>query len=71
MRINKPFSERNPLLLGALGVAIVVGVVLAALGNQKIPFLNQNKSYSAYFADSGGLFTGAIVQVSGYPVGKV
>ena len=71
MRINKPFSQRNPLLLGALGVAIVVGVVLAALGNQKIPFLNQNKSYSAYFADSGGLFTGAIVQVSGYPVGKV
>lgn len=71
MRLRRPFSERNPLLLGALGVAIVVGVVLAALGNQKLPFLNQNKSYSAYFADAGGLFTGAIVQVSGYPVGKV
>jgi phospholipid/cholesterol/gamma-HCH transport system substrate-binding protein len=67
----KTFSERNHLLIGAIGVVGVVGVVLAALNYQKLPLINQNKDYSAYFADAGGLFTGAGVDVSGYPAGKV
>ncbi|MDO0976376.1 MCE family protein [Mycolicibacterium frederiksbergense] len=71
MRARRPFSERNPLVLGAVGLLAVVVVVAAALGNQMLPFLNQNKNYSAYFEDAGGLYTGAMVQVSGYPVGKV
>lgn len=71
VRMRKSFSERNPLVLGAIGIAVLVGLVAAALGNQRLPFLNDNKSYTAYFADAGGLFEGAIVQVSGYPVGKV
>lgn len=71
MRATRPFSERNPLVLGAVGLLAVVVVVAAALGNQMLPFLNQNKNYSAYFEDAGGLYTGAMVQVSGYPVGKV
>lgn len=71
MRLRKSFSERNPLLIGALGIVLVLGLVAAALGNQKLAFLNDNRSYTAYFADAGGLFEGAIVQVSGYPVGKV
>ncbi len=50
---------------------MVVGIAGAALGNQMLPFVNQNKNYTAYFTDAGGLFTGAMVQVSGYPVGKV
>ncbi|QVI30715.1 MCE family protein [Mycolicibacterium neoaurum] len=69
--MTRTFSERNPLVLGAVGVLVVIVVAAAALGNQMLPFINQNKSYTAYFADAGGLFTGAIVQVSGYPVGKV
>lgn len=71
MRLTKSFSERNPVVLGAIGIALILVLVAAALGNQKLSFLNRNKSYSAYFADAGGLFEGAIVQVSGYPVGKV
>ncbi len=67
----KSFSERSPLVIGLVGVAAVATIVLAALNYQKLPLLNQGKSYSAYFADAGGLFTGAGVQVSGYPAGKV
>lgn len=67
----KSFSERNLVAIGAIGVAVVVVIVTAALQYQKLPFLNQGKQYSAYFADAGGLFTGAGVEVSGYPVGKV
>ena len=71
MKMTRTFSERNPLVLGAVGVLVVIVVAAAALGNQMLPFINQNKSHTAYFSDAGGLFTGAIVQVSGYPVGKV
>jgi phospholipid/cholesterol/gamma-HCH transport system substrate-binding protein len=51
-------------------VAVTV-VVLAALEWQKLPFLNQGRTVSAYFADAGGLRTGNGVEVSGFPVGKV
>jgi phospholipid/cholesterol/gamma-HCH transport system substrate-binding protein len=67
----KAFSERSPLIIGTIGLVGLVGLVLAALNFQKLPFLNQNKNYSAYFADAGGLRTGAAVDVSGFPAGKV
>jgi phospholipid/cholesterol/gamma-HCH transport system substrate-binding protein len=67
----KTFSERNPVIIGFIGVAAVVAVALAALNYEKLPFLNQGKTYSAEFADAGGLFTGAGVEVSGFPSGKV
>jgi len=67
----KSFEERNPLTIGAIGVVLIVGVVLAALNYSKLPLLNHNKDYSAYFAESGGLLAGAAVQVSGFQVGTV
>ncbi|HUH71278.1 MAG TPA: MCE family protein [Mycobacterium sp.] len=67
----KSFSERNPMIIGTVGLVAVAGVVLGALNYQKLPFLNQGKSVSAYFTDAGGLRTGNGVEVSGYPVGKV
>jgi phospholipid/cholesterol/gamma-HCH transport system substrate-binding protein len=67
----KPFSERNLLVIGAIGLAITVAIVVGALQYDKIPFLNQGKEYSAYFADAGGLMNAAGVQVSGFEVGKV
>ncbi|WP_099248017.1 MCE family protein [Mycobacterium sp. shizuoka-1] len=67
----KSFSERNPFVLGAVGAVVIAGVVMGALNWQKLPFLNPGRNYSAYFADAGGLFTGAGVEVSGLPVGKV
>jgi phospholipid/cholesterol/gamma-HCH transport system substrate-binding protein len=67
----KSFSERNPMIVGTVGVLAVTGIVVAALQYQKLPFLNQGTDVSAYFADAGGLRTGNGVEVSGYPVGKV
>lgn len=68
---KKSFAERSPLAIGAGGIAVVVLLMLIALQYHKLPIVNQNKSVSAYFEDAGGLFTGAAVEVSGYPVGKV
>jgi phospholipid/cholesterol/gamma-HCH transport system substrate-binding protein len=67
----KSFEERNLLVIGAIGCLLTVAAVIAALNYDKLPFINQNKDYSAYFAEAGGLIPGAAVQVSGYAVGKV
>lgn len=71
MRARRSFSERSPLVIGAVGILAVLVVVMIALENQKLTIFHHNKRYSAYFADTGGLFTGAVVQVSGFPVGRV
>ena len=67
----KSFAERNSLMIGAVGVGLTVVAVVAALNYDKVPFVNQDKQYSAYFAEAGGLIPGAAVQVSGMQVGQV
>jgi phospholipid/cholesterol/gamma-HCH transport system substrate-binding protein len=67
----KSFAERNPLIIGAVGLSITAVAVLIGLEYNKLPFINQNKDYSAYFADASGLTPTSEVQVSGYVVGKV
>ena len=67
----KTFSERDPVILGIIGVVTIVAIVVGSLNWQKIPFLNPGHSYTAHFADAGGLTTGVAVEVSGLPVGKV
>lgn len=67
----KSFSERSPLVIGAAGIVTVVVMVVGALQYQNLPFLNSGRQYSAYFADAGGLNSGAGVEVSGFVVGNV
>jgi phospholipid/cholesterol/gamma-HCH transport system substrate-binding protein len=67
----KQFAERNPLMLCAVGVGITAAITLTALNYDKVPLLNNEKHYSAYFTEAGGLIPGAAVQVAGYRVGKV
>lgn len=67
----KSFSERDPRTIGLIGIAITIVLAVAALNFDKLPMLNSTKSYSAYFAEAGGLNTGATVRVSGFAVGKV
>ena len=59
----KSFAERNPLIVGAVGIALTAGLMVAALEYNKLPFINSGKTYSAYFAEAGGLTPGAAVQV--------
>jgi phospholipid/cholesterol/gamma-HCH transport system substrate-binding protein len=67
----KSFEERNPLVIGAIGVGLTLGIIVAALNYTKLPFFNRTTEYSAYFAEAGGLLAGSAVQVSGFPVGAV
>lgn len=67
----KTFSERNPLIIGSVGIVAIGGMLYAALQYQNLPFFNQGKQVAAYFTDVGGLRTGNTVEVSGFAVGKV
>jgi phospholipid/cholesterol/gamma-HCH transport system substrate-binding protein len=67
----KPFSERNPVVLGLIGAVVMAALVVGALQFKSLPFFSRGTSYSAYFADAGGLKTGAAVQVAGFKVGEV
>lgn len=67
----KTFQERNPILIGVVGLVGVAVVGAAVLNYDKLPFVSAQDSYSAYFAEAGGLTSGAAVEVSGFEVGKV
>lgn len=67
----KSFQERNPFIIGVVGLSMTTAVVVLALQYNKLPFINNTEHYSAYFAEAGGLRSGAAVQVAGYRVGEV
>jgi phospholipid/cholesterol/gamma-HCH transport system substrate-binding protein len=67
----KSFAERNPFVIGAVGVGLIATVILGGLYYDKLPFLSSAKDHSAYIAEAGGLIPGSPVQVSGLRVGKV
>jgi phospholipid/cholesterol/gamma-HCH transport system substrate-binding protein len=67
----KRFSERNPVVIGMIAVALAAVITVAALQYKKLPFFDIGRQYSAYFAEAGGLKTGAAVQVAGLRVGAV
>jgi phospholipid/cholesterol/gamma-HCH transport system substrate-binding protein len=67
----KSFAERNPFIIGAVGVSLVGGIVALALNYDKLPLVNSERHYSAYFAEAGGLHAGAPVQVAGLRIGQV
>ena len=64
-------AKRNPIVVGAVGIVVMALVTLAALQYDKLPFFNQGKNFSAYFAEAGGISSGADVHVSGLHVGEV
>lgn len=67
----KRFSERNPAVIGMIGVGLTAAITAGALQYKELPFVNSDREYSAYFAEAGGLKTGAAVQVAGLRVGAV
>jgi phospholipid/cholesterol/gamma-HCH transport system substrate-binding protein len=69
--MRKNFSERNPVLLGVIGTAALVLVLLLSLSYKSLPFFDSGRSYTAIFTESGGLSSGDDVEVAGMSVGTV
>jgi phospholipid/cholesterol/gamma-HCH transport system substrate-binding protein len=66
-----PFRERNPVPIGAIGLALIVGLLLLAFNASHLPFLTSGHVYHADFADAAGLKPGDDVRVAGVKVGSV
>jgi phospholipid/cholesterol/gamma-HCH transport system substrate-binding protein len=62
---------RNPLLTGAIGLAVLAGLLLAAFNIEDLPLIGGGTGYAAAFRDASGLATGDEVRVAGVKVGKV
>ncbi len=69
--MSTPFRERNPVVVGAISLAVVAGLILAAFNAQHLPIIGGGDVYSAAFAEAGGLKANDEVRVAGVRVGKV
>ena len=67
----KPFRDRNPVAIGAVSVAVIVGLLFVALNAAGLPVVGSGPEYRAVFANAAGLKVEDQVQVSGVKVGKV
>jgi phospholipid/cholesterol/gamma-HCH transport system substrate-binding protein len=65
-----PFRERNPVIVGAVGLAVIAALLLFAFNIDRIPFLNGTK-YTAAISEAGGLKPNDEVRIAGVKVGKV
>jgi len=66
-----PFRERNPVPIGAIGLALILGLLLMAFNADRLPFISGGSTYHALFADAAGLKAGDDVRIAGVKVGKV
>jgi phospholipid/cholesterol/gamma-HCH transport system substrate-binding protein len=67
----KPFRERNPVIIGAIGLAVLGALLLGAFHIEDLPLIGGGTTYRAAFRDASGLATGNEVRVAGVKVGKV
>ncbi|MCW2769394.1 MAG: transporter substrate-binding protein [Aeromicrobium sp.] len=67
----KPFRERNPVLIGVIGLSLIVLMMLGAFRADRLPIIGSGDVYHADFAEIGALKAGNEVRVAGVSVGKV
>jgi phospholipid/cholesterol/gamma-HCH transport system substrate-binding protein len=66
-----PFRERNPVIVGAISLAVIAALILAAFRAQDLPVIGGGDTYYADFAEAGGLKVNDEVRIAGVRVGKV
>jgi phospholipid/cholesterol/gamma-HCH transport system substrate-binding protein len=66
-----PFRERNPVVVGAISLAVVALLILAAFRAQDLPLIGGGDTYYAAFSEAGGLKANDEVRIAGVRVGKV
>ena len=66
-----PFRERNPVIIGAVSLAVIALLILSAFRAQDLPLIGGGDTYYAAFSESGGLKANDEVRIAGVRVGKV
>lgn len=67
----KPFRERNPVIIGAISIAVMMVLLLGAFRAQDLPLIGGGDTYTAAFTEAGGLKADDPVRIAGVRVGKV
>ncbi len=67
----KPFRERNPVIIGVIGISVIALLMLSAFRADRLPIIGSGDTYHAEFAEIGALKSGNEVRVAGVAVGKV
>ncbi|MGW6643012.1 MCE family protein [Streptomyces iakyrus] len=67
----RPFRERNPIVIGAVGLTVLALLTVAAFNADRLPVIGDGETYSAAFAEAGGLKPGDEVRIAGVKAGKV
>jgi phospholipid/cholesterol/gamma-HCH transport system substrate-binding protein len=67
----KPFRKRNPIVIGAVSIIVLVLLVLASLDIRDLPLVGQGATYTARFAEAAGVQPDDDVRVAGIRVGTV
>lgn len=68
---RKSFKERNQVILGIVGIAVAVLMMLVSLNVDGIRSIFGEQTFSAQFTDAGGARPGDDVRVDGVKVGTV
>jgi phospholipid/cholesterol/gamma-HCH transport system substrate-binding protein len=69
--MSVPFRERNPVIVGAVSLAVIAAFVLAAFRAEDIPLIGGGDTYYAAFSEAAGLKANDEVRIAGVRVGKV
>ena len=63
--------ERNPLVIGAVGLTLIGLFLLVAINAGNLPIIGGGTTYAAAFTEAGGLKPGDEVRIAGVKVGTV
>jgi phospholipid/cholesterol/gamma-HCH transport system substrate-binding protein len=69
--MSVPFRERNPVVVGAISLAVIAAFVLAAFRAEDLPLIGGGDTYYAAFSEAAGLKPNDEVRIAGVRVGKV
>jgi phospholipid/cholesterol/gamma-HCH transport system substrate-binding protein len=69
--MSTPFRERNPVIIGAISMAVIAALMTVAFKAGDLPIIGGGDTYYANFSESGGLKANDEVRIAGVRVGKV
>ncbi len=68
---GKPFSARNPLPIGAIGLVMTIALLWAAFNASSLPIIGSGTTYTAYFTEDANLRPNDVVLIAGVKAGTV
>jgi phospholipid/cholesterol/gamma-HCH transport system substrate-binding protein len=70
-RESKPFRDRNPAVIGAVSLGVILLLVFLAFNTASLPLIGGGTVYRAQFTEAAGLKPDDPVRVAGVKVGQV